>query len=142
MEKEVKSYSLEDLKNKIPRKIYNDMIESLTHKVLDFYDSKSNFKNIDQSKTIEKLEEEHPNIDEETKQAVINRMKSMRFTLEHLYQSGSLRINSTDSEINYSAIIDIQKEQRKKVLENRLTDSIQKVNEMLKEIDGNDGLDK
>lgn len=140
MEKETETYSLEDLKNKIPKEAYNDMIKELTHKVLDFYESKSPLEDADLNITIAEMEAKHPNIDQETKQAVINRMKNMRFTLEHLYQSGSLQIKLADSEINYSMFVDVQKEQRRKILEAQLKKSIEEVNNMIKEIDG--GLDK
>lgn len=141
MEKEAETYSLEDLKNKIPKEAYNDMIKELTHKVLDFYESKSPLEDVDLNTTIAEMEAKHPNIDQETKQAVINRMKNMRFTLQHLYQSGSLQINLVDSEISYNMFVDVQKEQRRKILGAQLNKSIEDVNNMLKEIDG-DGLDK
>lgn len=130
MEENKQVYSLEDIRNKISSEEYNQIVESLAKKVMTYYEEKRTDLN-ELETTIDEIETKHPDIDKEIRQKVIEKMQSMRFAMQSLYQSGCVQIEAVDDEIKFKTYANIYKQKRR---ENLGDEVIRTVNEVKKEL--------
>lgn len=139
MEENKQVYSLEDIRNKISSEEYNQIVESLAKKVMTYYEEKRTDLN-ELETTIDEIETKHPDIDKEIRQKVIEKMQSMRFAMQSLYQSGSVQIEAVDDEIKFKTYANIYKQKRR---ENLGDEVIRTINEVKKELTKlNDDIEK
>lgn len=143
MEKNEELYSLIELRNKVPEKEYDEIVDELAHKVMEFYELQSHINEDNINKTIQELEED--NSKDKIKELVIEKMKNIRFTIENNLLSASIDIKTIDEDIKYSRSISIKEEQEKRIRRHdskKIENAIIEVNSMLKSLEDNGEVEK
>lgn len=130
MEPKEMLYTLQDMKNKISSEEYDKMIKLLAQKVKNYYESTKVALN-ELDKPIDEIETKHPDLDEEIKQKTIEKMQCMKFTMQSLYQSGSVQIEAVDDEIKFKTYANIYRQKQKKNLADEVIRTVNEVKEEL-----------